>query len=316
MALRQIEIPSLGRSLSNLMGAPSSADPMTHEAGLDAYDRLGGNCLHLHGEGGETHSRRSTGEWRRCHHFRPELFLCTQICHAGWDDTARRPINRFTPEAVREDIAEDLDLIGTDYLDLVYLDDHPALPFEPVIAAIGSEIAGGRVRAMGVRNWSSERIRAASAYATGAAGFGISVLVTTELALPSATGSLWPEYLPFDAAMRRVVQEMRLAVFAHAGDVTLGQCLFGDADTTASMRPEWVRRWDSPINRTLVQQVRHIAAAREVTPREMNLAWLLNQEFPVIGIVALPALLTDLSTHYQRASQLRLNDSELRSLKG
>ena len=77
----------------------------------------------------------------------------------------QQPINRFTPEAVQQDIATDLQLIGTDFLDLVYLDDRPHLPFEPVIEAIGSEIASGRVRSFGVRNFTAERLRAAHAFA-------------------------------------------------------------------------------------------------------------------------------------------------------
>lgn len=123
MPLRQIEVPSLGRKLSNLMAAPSSAEPETHEAGLDEYRRLGGNGLHLHGEGGETHSRRVTGQWLQRHGLRSEFFVCTQICHDTWDEANHKPIDRFTAEAVATDIAVDLDLLGTKYLDLVYVDD-------------------------------------------------------------------------------------------------------------------------------------------------------------------------------------------------
>ena len=45
MAFRKIEIPALNRILSNIMAHPSSADPDTHQLGLDAYARLGGNCI-------------------------------------------------------------------------------------------------------------------------------------------------------------------------------------------------------------------------------------------------------------------------------
>src|SRR5579862_3566568 len=108
MPFRLIEIPSLGRALTNIMAAPSSAEPETHAAGLDRYRALGGNCIHLHGEGGETHTRRATGEWLRDNGLRTEFFVCTQICHEGWDEAAARPIDRFTAEAVAEDIDADL----------------------------------------------------------------------------------------------------------------------------------------------------------------------------------------------------------------
>src|SRR4051812_24518067 len=133
MAFRQIHLAAFNRTLSNIMAHPSSADPETHEPGLDEYVRLGGNCIHLHGEGGETHTRRTTGEWFRRRRVRQEFFLCTQICHAGWDQPAGCGIDRFTAVAVSEDIDADLELLGTEYLDFVYLDDNPQAPFEPVV---------------------------------------------------------------------------------------------------------------------------------------------------------------------------------------
>jgi hypothetical protein len=116
VSFRRLNVPSLRRSLSNVMACPSSAEPDSHQAGLEEYYRLGGNCIHLHGEGGETHSRRAVGKWLRERDVRPDFFLCSQICHEGWDPVGQRAIDRCTPEAVVADIAADLDLAGTDYL--------------------------------------------------------------------------------------------------------------------------------------------------------------------------------------------------------
>jgi len=102
---------------------PSSAEPGTHEAALDEYLRLGGDCIHCHGEGGETHSRRAAGRWLNRKGVRRQFFVCTQICHDGWDEAGQRAIDRFTPVCVSEDVATDLELLATGYLDLVYLDD-------------------------------------------------------------------------------------------------------------------------------------------------------------------------------------------------
>jgi hypothetical protein len=38
-----------------------------------------------------------------------------RFAHEGWDETAKRAIDRFTAAAVSEDVATDLDLLGTDY---------------------------------------------------------------------------------------------------------------------------------------------------------------------------------------------------------
>jgi hypothetical protein len=65
MAIAQRYVPSLDRSLSRFMAAPSSSRPDLHLGGLDLFERIGGNCIYLHGEGGETHSRTTTGRWLR-----------------------------------------------------------------------------------------------------------------------------------------------------------------------------------------------------------------------------------------------------------
>ncbi len=62
-------------------------------------------------------------------------------------------------------------------------------------------------------------------------------------------------------------------------------------------------------------QIQKLAAANDVTtPREINLAWLLNQPFAVAGVVSLPDPLLARLDQYERASQLRLNGIEMEVL--
>lgn len=314
MAFRHAEVPSLGPSLSNIMLYPSSAAASMHAAGLDKYRRLGGNCIHLHGEGGETHSRAATGGWLRDRGLRREFFLCTQVSHDGWDEVAQRPLCRFTPQAITEDVATDLELLQTNYLDFIYLDDHAEQPFEPVLEAIWRLIEKGHLLAWGFRNWSADRMEAANAYALHLGALGAAAVVTTELSLAVANTPLWPEYRRFDQRLKRVVDQLGLAVFAHASDLTLGQCLFGDEVASARLRPQWVHRWDKTTNALLVQEVQSFASERGLTPREVSTAWVLNQKFPTVGIVDLSALLNEQCEQYERASQLHLSESELNRL--
>jgi aryl-alcohol dehydrogenase-like predicted oxidoreductase len=310
MPFRRIEIPTLNRTLSNVMAHPSSADPDSHKAGLEQYLLLGGNCIHLHGEGGESHSRRATGRWLAQRGLRPEFFLCTQICHDGWDEAAGVAIDRFTAAAVAEDINADLELLGTEYLDFVYLDDNPQASFQPVLEAIGSQIESGRLRSFGVRNWEASRLTAAQEYLSSATLPPIAAIVTTELALASTTAPLWPEYVAFEPELRQAVEALHLPVFAHAHDINIGQCLYGAQAATAGPRRHWVERWNHPANGPLVQRVQQYAATHELTPREVNLAWLLGQPFPCIAVTPLPYLLMEGRSEYERASQLRLSEPD------
>jgi aryl-alcohol dehydrogenase-like predicted oxidoreductase len=307
MPLRQIEIPRFGRRLSNIMACPSSAVPDSHVPGLELFQKLGGNCIHLHGEGGETHSRTAIGEWLARRKVRPDFFLCTQICHEGWDAVAERTIDRCTAAAVDEDISTDLELLGTEYLDLVYIA-NPPKSTEAIVDAISGEVVRGRVHFFGVRNWTEPQIREFQQEANRRSAPGISAVVTTELALPSATCPLWPQDIPF-AQLEDVVREFGLLVLAHADGWNRGQFLFEEND--GPVQPRWKQRWDTPANCQLAQHVRQLASRRGFTPTELNLAWLFNRSFCSIGLLSLPEFLSIPSEQLERASQLVWSEAEL-----
>jgi aryl-alcohol dehydrogenase-like predicted oxidoreductase len=314
MGFREIEVRSLGRKLSNVMAHPASASGYAQAQGLEKYAQMGGNCIHLHGEGGEVDSRRATGDWLEDRGVRGEFFVGTQICHTGWDEDSERAVDRFTPEAVQEDIGQDLELLRTKYLDFVYLDDSPGADFEAVIKAIGAEVANGRVRAYGVRNWTAERLRAVVEFAAREGLPTIGAVVTTELAPVVASEPLWPEYVAFDEGLRSAVVELGLGVLAHAEDFSLGMLLFEDDGAKAQMGSRWARRWGAVENAEVVKHVKEIAEGRGLTAREASVGWLMNQEFPVVGIVGLPALLRH-PVEYEQGSKLEMAEAELGAIR-
>jgi len=71
-----------------------------------------------------------------------------------------------------------------------------------------------------------------------------------------------------------------------------------------------------PANPALVQRIRSFAAVRGLTPREVNVSWLLNQPFPAVGVISTPRPLTDRLVEYERASQLLLNNTDRQNLGG
>jgi aryl-alcohol dehydrogenase-like predicted oxidoreductase len=139
-------------------------------------------------------------------------------------------------------------------------------------------------------------------------------LFTTELALLRATSSLWAEYPPFAGDVERIVRDNNMAVFAHVVDNNLGQCLFGDEDLSARLRPHWMSRWEHPDNANTVDRVRHFAACHGVETRDVSLAWILARPFPVLGVIELPTLLTQRSAMYERVIMTRFNHDELQQL--
>jgi aryl-alcohol dehydrogenase-like predicted oxidoreductase len=306
MPLRRVQVPAFGRSLSNIMACPTSAEPDAHEPGLDLYHSLGGNCIHLHGEGGETHSRVATGKWLRSRN-RPDFFVCAQVCHEGWNESAQQPIDRMTPESLAEDVATDLELTGLDHLDLVYAANPPPASPERFLEAVAGEISRGRIGAFGVRNWTTEQIRFIHARLISLGTPGISAVVTTELALPAANNPLWPGDIPF-AQIEPAVREPGIATFAHADAFNQGRHLFEPTDE--AVHPRWIKRWNSPANLALAQRVREFASARNLSPAAVSLAWLLNRPFPVIALLGLSELMSTDRGVIEQASQFQLEPME------
>ena len=309
------DVPTTDWRLSRFMANPSSSAPESHWAGLDAYHRLGGNCIYVHGEGGETHTRETTGRWLRERHLRSRFFLSTQVCHDDWDEMNQRPIGRFTALGLEEDVRKDLELIGTGRIDLIGLSHHPNLPVEPVIDAVRREISAGRVGGYGFCNWPAARIHEAADYAGRSGAPRPAAVFTTELSLLRSTEPLWPEYPPFSQELEAAVIAHRLWVLAHVGDLNLGQCLLGEEDAISRLRPRWMTRWQHPENPRIVERIRKYSAEKGLTPREVNLAWVLHRSFPVVAIAGLPSMLTERRIEYERVTERTFDTEELDRLR-
>lgn len=312
MKFRTVYSQSLNRHLSSVMAAPASMDA-ERELGalLDEYRTLGGDCLHLHGEGGETRSREATGRWIRKRELRSQMFVCTAICHAGWNKQLARPIHRLNPASIADDISTDLALLRTDYLDLVCLsEDDPSITIRDVLEPLIAERKRGRIRAFGVSEWTPDRIREANSYARRRGVPGIAAVVTTELALATPSEPLWPEYLPFDAAIKECAASEKLTVLAWVSDLNQGLCLYGMTDPVTTMNPAWVQRWHQPANNGIVSRVRQFARDHQLDGRQVNTAYVLNQPFPVVGIVGLGVPQCAGLNTYARSSQVILSDAQ------
>ncbi len=314
MPLACIRIPSMGCEVSRLVGNPSSADPRTHHAGLDAFHRGGGNAIYLHGEGEETHSRIETGRWLAENRLRDQFMIQTVICHDGWDEARQLPINRFHAEGVTQDIDRDLRLIGIDTIDLLCLGDHPPSPIAPVIEQIAREIEAGRSRGYTLSNFSADRLAEVLDLSQTNGRPKPVGIVTTELSHAVADAPLWQEYIPFDT-IEPLVQQHGLCVFAHIGDLTLGQCLFGDEDEFARLRPNWISRWNLDRNAAIVSGVRQLAVERNLTTRQINLAATLTRPYPVVGIVNLSNTPSQRGAELFEAAGIAFTDDELETLR-
>lgn len=136
-----------------------TADEPTSFAVLDDYVAAGGNFLDTAdsypfwapgNEGGE--SETIIGRWLAKRANRDEMVIATKVSH-------HPAYKGLAPATIRAGIDASLGRLGVDVVDLYYAHfDDPDTPMEESIAALSQLVDAGKVRYLGVSNYSAERL--------------------------------------------------------------------------------------------------------------------------------------------------------------
>ena len=184
------------------------------------------------------------------------------------------------------------------------------MPVGPLIQALNSEQANGRIRAFGASNWRSERVAAANAYAlqNGLNGFVISSL---QFSLASPVRMFFPgtvSALEADLAWHAREQFPMLAWSAlSAGFVRrAAHPEAGDSDPVAET-------YETDANFARVRRAQELAARKGATFAQVALAYVLHRSFPIIALIG-----PTISEHLLEllgSVQVTLDDSEVAYLE-
>ncbi len=279
--MKPISIQGCCHSISPLIIGPHCVSKAHDDKDFDDFVELGGNCFYLHGEGGETQTRKNVASWIKRLGIRDDLVLFFQICH-GHDEVASvLEESRFSPKSVSDDIEENFNLLDTDYLDLVVLGgDNENIPAAEIIDVLEGEKAQGRISAYGVFNWSPTRIQEAQDHAENKGLVGFSFVNTTELSLATPTSAVWEGYTSFDASMKRLVTQKQLPVLAWASDFNQSFFIPGEINRDSVPEDRRLNRWYTDENFAIRERATALGAKCNLNVRQINVAYLLNQDFP------------------------------------
>ena len=234
--------------------------------------------------------------------LRDEVIIATKF---GWDIRDGSIVGLDSrPEQIRHVAEESLRRLRTDVIDLFY--QHrvdPSVPIEEVAGTVGDLVAEGKVRHFGLSEASAKTIRRAH-----------EVFPVTAV---QSEYSLWTR--DPEAEVLPTLAELGIGFVPFS---PLGKgFLTGTIDTSTAFSDGDIRtrvpRFNEEnlsANQVLVEQVRALAAAKDVTPGQVALAWLLAQHpwvVPIPGTRRVSRIRENMA-----ATQVALSADEVADLNG
>ncbi|MDP4097812.1 aldo/keto reductase [Paenibacillus sp. P96] len=236
-----------------------------------AYD-LGVNFFDTAELYGNGHNEQVLG--KAVKDIRNQVVIATKF---GFDMTTESIGSSFNshPDNIRKVAENSLRYLQTDYIDVFYQHiPDPNVPIEEVAGAVGELIQQGKVKYFGLSNAGPETIRRAHA-------------VTPVSVLQS-------EYSIFERELEErnilsLLKELGIGLVPYA---PLGRGFLTESVKPAEEYPEGdMRRWDErwqgsnfTYNMNAVQQLKELAASKNITVAQLSLAWLLAQNENVVPI--------------------------------
>ena len=208
------------------------------------------------------------------------------------------------PEQIRRVAEESLRRLRTDVIDLFY--QHrvdPSVPIEEVAGTVGDLVAEGKVRHFGLSEASAKTIRRAHEVFPVTAGQSEYSLWTRdpEAEVLPTLAELGIGFVPFSPLGKGFLTgTIDTSTAFSDGDIRTRVPRFNEENLSA--------------NQVLVEQVRALAAAKDVTPGQVALAWLLAQHpwvVPIPGTRRVSRIRENMA-----ATQVALSADEVADLNG
>ncbi|MDQ6422298.1 aldo/keto reductase [Paenibacillus sp. LHD-117] len=266
-----------GLKLSRLMIGTGDIRKWNNTDMLDQFVAAGGTTIDAAHQYRE--AEKIVGKWMLERGNRDQLVILTKGAHH--DDGS--PGARVNPEAIRIDLMESLDRLGTGWIDMYALHrDDPSVPVGSIMEELNRHIHDGRIRAIGASNWSYKRIQEANDYAlrNGLVGFSFN---SVNLSLASPMEPRWEGSVSADQATcewHANNQMPLLSWSAQAGGFFSGH--FSPDDLS---NKDMVRVYYNDDNWERYRRAAVLAEEYGVSPTQIALSYVLNRPFPTGAII-------------------------------
>lgn len=268
---------------------------------MDSFFEQGGNCFDTAFIYDKGEREKTVGQWLTNRELRREAVIIGKGAHTP----------NCNPEALDRELKISLDRLQTDYIDIYMLHrDNAGIPVGEFIDALNRHVDAGRVHAIGVSNWSIERISQANVWAeaNGMRGF-VAVSNQYSLARPLVK-QIWAGCVDVgDPESLFWFERTQTALIPWSSQ---SQGFFVRGHPAERSERQMVRCWYGDDNFERLRRARELAAERGFEAVHVALAWVLTQPFPTFPVIG-PRNLRELNSS-MRGLDLELTPEELRWL--
>ena len=323
--MRRLSVADTGIEVTNVcLGSArfgTSIDEETTFSIIDRYVEFGGNFLdtaHIYAAwlpGGKGSSETTIGRWLQKTRMREAMVIGTKCAHPDLD-SMEKP--RMRQEQMRRDLAESLDRLQVDCVDILWLHrDDPGVPIPDILGCLNEFHETGSVTAFGASNWSPTRIAEAASYAAAnnLRSFSASQ-VAFSLAVPNPgfdrTGTIF-----LDDEARRYHQQSGLFLAAYSSQAKgffSGKYQRDGPPLPTEGGAGVGGAYCSETNFDRLERAQELSLRMGRSANEIALAYLFSQSFDVAAIVG--SRTPDQVAASCGATDLTLSDKQISFLEG
>jgi predicted dehydrogenase/aryl-alcohol dehydrogenase-like predicted oxidoreductase len=276
------QLPGIDKPVSRLVMGVDNQRDLTHASVMfDDFVEQGGNTFDTAYVYGKGTMEPLLGQWIRNRGIRDQVVIIGKGAHTPHCD----------PESLHRQLAETLDRLQTDYVDLYLMHrDNLTVGVDEFIDAMEEELTAGRVRAYGVSNWTIDRLEQATAYATKNRRTGLAAL-SNHFSLAEAYDVPWEGCVHVtDPASREWLRTSGMPLLPWSSQAR--GFFAGRAHPDDRSDQELVRCYYSDTNFARLARAAELAATLGVPTTAVALAYVLHQPFPTFPLIG-PRTLTE-----------------------
>ena len=260
-------VDGVGKPVSRIvMGTLGRRDLRHASVMYDDFFEMGGNCFDTARV--YAGSEATLGMWLRNRDVRDRAVVITKGAHTP----------DCYPDKVSPQLAQSLDELGTDYVDVYLLHrDNPQVQVGEFVDVLDEHVRAGRIRAFGGSNWSIARFEEANEYAAKRGRTGFSVL-SNNFSLARMIEPPWEGCVSASGPeSRRWLEAQEVPLLSWSSQAQGFFATDGPVQYPAS--------WLNDDNRERRERARILAKEKGVEPTTIALAYVLSQPFPVFPII-------------------------------